>query len=139
MKSFLFACTLLLSSFAYSQTKEDNMIIIKSDQDNLYRVAGMALVQNGFALKNTNEEFGTLNTEWKIMSENGSYRLDVVIVKDEIRIRGFFKNDLTNAMFNTQSQDRQITYNKKGPFLYMWNLIEAVANEIEGEKMYARK
>lgn len=119
--------------------KGANTLVIKSNQVDLFKSVGRALVEDGFEIKDLNEDFGTITTEWKSMSQTASYRLVASIKGDEISISGKFINHVGNAVFNSTGMDYEIYWNKKGPMNYMWGLIDSFGSKFGAEKKYFKK
>jgi hypothetical protein len=138
MKKLLLVLFLIpFFSLAQSEpSKGDNTIVVKSDKEDLFDLAMMRLLQDGFEIKDSNEKYQTISTESKKMSEYASYRFIISIIDDQVQLQGRWKNDIGNAVFNTQGFEYEMVWKKKGGESHIWKYLESFASNFGTDRSY---
>jgi hypothetical protein len=141
MKKLLFIL-LLFPLIAMGQNepfKGANTLVIKSDSEITFDQVMKRLIQDGFEIKDSNPEYGLINTGWKFYQNTIYYRLSIVVEGNQVTFRGSFKNDMVNAVFNAQTSETPITWAKSGGFKYLWGLMDTFGSNFGTQKEYFKK
>ena len=119
--------------------KGANTLVVYTDLENPFDAVMRKLIQDGFEIKDSNPEYGLINTGWKNYQSTLYYRLSIVTEPGKVTLRGSFRNDAVNALFNAQNSETPITWAKSGGYKYLWALIDQVGSEFGSKKDYFQK
>lgn len=142
MKNLIFAYLLFFPVLVFGQVepfKGVNTLVVTSTQENLFDAVMTQLIQDGFEIKESNEKYQTINTGWKFYQNTIYYRMVISIQDQKVSIRGYFKNDAVNAVFNANGSETPITWAKSGGLKYMWLLMDTFGSNFGTQKEYFKK
>lgn len=117
--------------------KGANTLVVTSSDG--YNQVMRKLIQDGFEIRDSNPEYGTINTGWKAYQNSIYYRMSIVVEQEKITFRSHFKNDAVNAVFNSQGSETPISWAKSGGYKHLWNLMDSFASNFGTEKEYFLK
>lgn len=140
MKNLLFIVLFFpLLTFGQSEPfKGANTLVVISDEEDLFQLAGRYLIQDGYQIGDSNSDFQTITTEWKDVRWI-KYRLIVSIIDDKIQIQSKLTNEAVNGVFNTPASDWLLEWKKSGVENDTWMNMESYASKFGTNRQYFKK
>ena len=140
MKNLLFFLLIFpLLTFGQSEPfKGANTLVVISDEENLFQLAGRFLIQDGYQIGDSNSDFQTITTEWKDVRWI-KYRLIVSIIDDKVQIQTKLINEAANGVLNTQGSDWLLEWKKSGVEKDAWNKMDSFASNFGNNREYFKK
>ena len=116
-------------------SSETNTIIIKSDNNDAWQLVGKKLANMGYSIKETNKDFGTINTGWKeapgkALQAATDLKINFVVDGDDIRITGKTRAGVSLSNYDSGESEIQAKGQKGSQMRLAWQEMYRVAKEL---------
>jgi hypothetical protein len=145
MKVLLLFTSFLITAISSAQEKKDTkIIVIAKDTINIYNRIGMALFQEGFVIKQQNQEMGIIATDEKALKSGPSASLKIrVLIKDStLTFFGEVAENLTVSIGGVRTEKTFIPIKNLGmkgsTMRRAWDEMTAFAKQFGSDISYSK-